>query len=114
MSIGDPSEIPELAAGLAAEPDSRKLRERLLEATAHEGDHTSSPLRIESILWLIRNDPGSHYCRTPFVLVSPHDRVAYDRVRDAWTEKLDQNPAAPDVLRGAAQFVAREHVGTNI
>ncbi len=108
MSIGDPSEIPELAAGLAADPDSRQLRERLLEATAHEGDHASSLLRIESILWLIRNDPGSHYCRTPFVLVSPHDRVAYNRVKDAWTEQLDQKQGAPDVLRGAAQLVARE------
>lgn len=108
MAIADPSEIPELAAGLTVDPNSRHLRERLLEATAHEADHTSSLLRVESILWLIRNDPGSHYCRTPFVLVSPQDRVAYDRIKDAWIEQLDQGHADPNVFRGAGQLIAKD------
>ena len=107
MPLAEPSEIPEIEAQLALQPDSHRLRERLLEALVEEALGTSSPSRIATILWFISHYPGDAFCRSQFVAISPEaDPTAFATVKAAWLDQVDRTPGDTQALRGAAFLIS--------
>src|SRR5437868_15042468 len=102
MPLTEPSEMSEIEAQLALEPDSGRLREQVLEACAHEASGSSSSARIATILWFISHDPAHAYCRSPFMAISPEaDPAAFALVKAAWLDQIDRAPGDSQTLRGA-------------
>jgi hypothetical protein len=93
---------------LRDDPESVPLHEELLWAYAGE-NQWGSQARADCILWLVANDPTNIECRTPLAHVDPGlVPEAYAAIRQAWMEHVSASDADPDVLRGAAFFVAAE------
>lgn len=107
MKITLPPEIAALEAQLDADPESYELRETVLLEYLSDRALMVHPRRIDHILWLVRHDPRSHICRCPMVCVDSRTTPeGFERINAEWTRQIALAPDDPEVLRGAAYFVA--------
>ena len=104
-------EVQALEEELAAEPDNKAIRKKLL------GYHFRTSLRnkadakrkVEHILWFIENDPESKAFSTPYLKI--HGRLnleGYRKAANKWDEVLEQDPENADIIKSAANWFAND------
>jgi hypothetical protein len=90
-------------------PTSEVARENLLEALSADPERFDDPRRFELLEWFLEHNPQHSICSTPFMRVSPESAPgAYARLKARWLALVADVPADPQLVRGAAAFVAAE------
>jgi hypothetical protein len=90
-------------------PTSEAPRERLLEALSADPERFDDPRRFELIEWLLQHNPRHSICSTPFMHVNPQSApTTYGKLKARWLPLVMDAPADPQLVRGAAAFVAAE------
>lgn len=92
-------------------PASEAARENLLGALSGDPARFDDPRRVELIEWFLENNPRNSLCATPFMSVN-HETApeAYARLKARWLTLVADAPADPQLVRGAAAFVATENL----
>jgi hypothetical protein len=90
-------------------PTSEAARENLLEALSADPERFDDPRRFELIEWFLQHNPRHSICSTPFMRVNPESAPgAYGKLKARWLALVTDAPADPQLVRGAAAFVAAE------
>jgi tetratricopeptide (TPR) repeat protein len=96
-------------------PTSEVARENLLEALSADPERFDDPRRFELIEWFLEHNPRNTVCATPFMRVNPETAPeAYARLKAHWLALVADAPADPQLVRGAAAFVATESLDEGI
>jgi hypothetical protein len=92
-------------------PTSEAARENLLGALSGDPERFDDPRRFELIEWFLEHNPRNSVCATPFMRVN-HETApeAYARLKARWLALVADAPADPQLVRGAAAFVAAENL----
>lgn len=94
---------------IARNPTSEAARERFLEALSAAPERFDDPRRFELIEWFLEHNPRSSICITPFMRVNPETAPeAYRKLTTRWLSLVANAPADPQLVRGAAAFIAAE------
>ncbi len=102
-------DIALLEAEIQKDPTSEAARENLLEALSADPERFDDPRRFEQIDWFIQHHPRHPLCTTPFMRVNPERTPGeYGKLKARWLALLGNSPADPQLVRGAAAFVAAE------
>jgi tetratricopeptide (TPR) repeat protein len=96
-------EISELENEVKTQPDSLLNRIRILGYFASKGIG-EDPARIAHILWIIKNHSDLSELIVPLLDVPESGRAAYETVRAAWEEQLQNNSDSVKVILNAAMF----------
>jgi tetratricopeptide (TPR) repeat protein len=98
-----------LESDVEKNPTSEAARENLLEALSADPERFDDPRRFELIDWFLQHNPRHSICSTPFMRVNPESAPgAYGKLKARWLALVTDAPADPQVVRGAAAFVAAE------
>jgi tetratricopeptide (TPR) repeat protein len=98
-----------LEAEVAKDPTSEDACENLLEALSANSEHFDDPRRFELIEWFLQHNPRQSICSTPFMHVNPKTApAAYGKLKARWLALVTDASADPQLVRGAAAFVAAE------
>ena len=90
-------------------PTSEAARENLLDALSADPERFDDPRRFELIEWFLEHNPRHSICSTPFMRVNPESAPdAYAKLKARWLALVADAPADPQLVRGAAAFVAAE------
>jgi uncharacterized protein HemY len=109
MDKPNSDDFAHLQAEVAKDPTSEDARENLLEALSADLEHFDDPRRFELIAWFLQHNPRHHICTTPFMRLDPESAPdAYGKLKARWLALVADSPADPQLVRGAAAFVAAE------
>jgi tetratricopeptide (TPR) repeat protein len=107
MPSGD--DFAHLESEVLRNPTSEAARENLLGALSADAERFDDPRRFELIEWFLEHNPRNSVCATPFMRVNPETAPeAYGRLKARWLALVANAPADPQLVRGAAAFVAAE------
>lgn len=99
--------IAALEAQLVEKPDSRPLREEVLEAFCSEPGELDDARRLPHIIEYIERFPHSSFARCPLAhLRTDAPAAAHAAVEAAWQSHVDDYPSDPLMIRGLACSVA--------
>lgn len=102
-------DIANLEAEVLRQPHSEAAREDLLMALAAEPEWFDDPRRFELIGWFLEHNPRHPICTTPLAVVNPATAPdAYRTLKARWLDLVAHEPDDPQLVRGAAAFVAAE------
>lgn len=102
-------DLARLEAAVRRDPGSADAREQLLEALCAHPDYFSDPRRIAQIEWFVEHRPRHFVCRTPFTVMHAQAHPeAFARLKARWLALAADAPDDPDIVLGAANFVAAE------
>jgi tetratricopeptide (TPR) repeat protein len=102
-------DLASLESEVEKNPTSEAPRERLLEALSADPERFDDPRRFELMEWFLQHNPRHSICSTPFMRVNPESaRGAYGKLKARWLALVTDAPADPQLVRGAAAFVAAE------
>ena len=98
-----------LESEIEKDPASETARENLLQALSADPERFDDPRRFELIEWFLQHNPRNSLCTTPFMRVNPGTAPeAYSKLKAVWLALVTDAPADPQLVRGAAAFVAAE------
>jgi tetratricopeptide (TPR) repeat protein len=102
-------DIARLEREVEKNPSSEAAREALLWALSAHPERFDDPRRFELIEWFLEHNPRNSVCVTPFMRVDPETAPeVYGKLKARWLTLIADAPADPDLVRGAAAFVAAE------
>ena len=108
-SMPSADDIARLESEVQKNPTSEDARENLLGALSADPERFDDPRRLELIEWFLEHSPRSSVCTTPFMRVNPETAPdAYRRLKARWLALVADAPTDPQLVRGAAAFVAAE------
>lgn len=108
MTLGK-DDFAHLESEVLRNPTSELARENLLGALSADPERFADPRRFELIEWFLEHNPRNSVCTTPFMRVDPETAPgAYRKLKARWLALVAEAPADPELVRGAAAFVAAE------
>jgi hypothetical protein len=100
-------DFPRLESEVEKNPTCEVARENLLEGLSADPERFDDPRRFELIEWFLETNPRHSICATPFMRVNPESAPGvYEKLKERWLAILQAAPADPQLVRGAAAFVA--------
>ena len=102
-------DLARMESEIERDPTSEAARENLLDALSADPERLDDPRRFELIEWFLQHNPRHSICSTPFMRVDPESAPgAYGKLKARWLALVTDAPADPQLVRGAAAFIAAE------
>lgn len=109
MNEPNRDDFASLQSEVEKNPTSEAPRGRLLEALSADPERFDDPRRFELIEWFLEHNPRHALCTTPFMRVNAQTAPeAYGKLKARWLALVTDAPADPQLVRGAATFIAAE------
>jgi hypothetical protein len=110
IDLRTPAEVQRAESTLRATPQNNELAGALLDYYLNRWpDEKLHSARIQYLLWIAENRPDFNPAATIHdprgLIVSPEDKEAYARIREAWLRQAAKQPNNAHVLLNAARFV---------
>jgi tetratricopeptide (TPR) repeat protein len=103
-------DITRLEIAVRKNPSAEEPRAHLIEALSVAEGRENDPRRFELIKWFLQHNPRHSIWRTPYVHVDQNVAPnVYSDLKAQWLTLVNYAPSDPDLIRGAAAFIAHEH-----